>query len=527
MSDASPSRADSSPQREPLSSPDALIRRSAVLLFMVAIASSQIAAHVGAFPVARLRLFEVLGVIALISVVCWILTRERFGHSGLVTLSVGGTLLIAVAIGLSGGSSSPLWVLYFFPVIFNGLYFRPWFTRAALPAIIVLSALPAMIEGDNRQLLVQLLIVAPIYIALTEVAITLVKGLQDAARVQVVTAEERVHHAAAERWSDQLEAIYLVTQQLTRLTDVKAIATTIIAQTHRVISYNSARVYVRENDKLLPVAFRGTGAYAFETDDVLQVRVGEGITGWVAQHAQPVIVDDAGTDPRAITIPGTPPIEESMLLAPLVYEDEVFGVLVLVKLGRRQFSESHLRLLTILAGQAANALANARLLAATRRRADTDGLTGLLNHRAIHEQLTLHLERARTERQPLSVVMLDADGFKSVNDGYGHPSGDAVLKQLANVLRRACRPNDLAARYGGDEFMLVLPGLAASEAEQVAKRIVEMASHRVVSFTDGANQGIALSLSAGVATFPADGMTAAELASAADAQLYATKAASH
>lgn len=517
-------RTDVSRPLEPLSSSDNLIRRSAVLLYLVGIVSSQGAAHIGAFPVAHLRLFEILGLVACIGLLGWVLTRDRFGHRGLVALSIGGTLLVAAAVGLSGGNASPLWVLYLFPVIFNGLYFRRGITWVALAGIIVLSALPAMIEGDQRQLLVQLLIVAPVSIALTEIAITLVSGLQDAAQLQAITVEERVRHAEAKRRSDQLEAIHALTQQLTRLTDVNAIAATIIDQTHRVIPCHSARVYVREGHELVPVAFQGTGDYAFETDDVLSVQMGEGITGWVAKHAQALILDDASTDPRATAIPGTPTVEESMLATPLVYEDEVFGVLVLVKLGLRQFADSDLRLLTILAGQAANALANARRLTATQQRADTDGLTGLLNHRVIHERLAGLLERVRAERQPLSVVMLDADGFKRVNDGFGHPSGDAVLQQVGQLLRTVCRPDDLAARYGGDEFMLVLPNTAAAEANRVANRIVELASRQIVIVNDELNQGITLRLSAGVAMFPADGMTAAELAMAADARLYTTKA---
>jgi diguanylate cyclase (GGDEF)-like protein len=252
--------------------------------------------------------------------------------------------------------------------------------------------------------------------------------------------------------------------------------------------------------------------------------VGQGIAGWVAEHAEGLILDDARTDPRAEAIPGTPAIEESMLVVPLTYEEEVIGVLVLVKVGQRQFSDGDLRLLTILAGQAANALAKARLLATSRHQADTDGLTGLLNYRAVHEQLTRHLHDEAAVSQPLSVVMIDADGFKGVNDAYGHPSGDAVLQQVANLLRQACRPTDLAARYGGDEFMLVLPGMDSSEAAQLAERLVEQAARDIALWRDGDRHGIALHLSTGVATSPGDGTTAVQLISAADARLYGTKA---
>ena len=494
-----------------------------MLLYGVAIASSQVAAHAGAFPVDNLRLFELLGLTSVGVLLTWLQTRDRFGQAGLVVLSSGGTVLVAAAVALSGGSASPLWMLYVFAAVFNGLYLPRRIARAALAEVIALSALPALIAGDQRHLLVQLLLATPIYAALTEVAVLLVNGLQRAAEDQAIAIEERAQLAEARRWSDQLEAISQVAQTLAGQTDLRAIATTIIDQTRQVIPYDSARVYVRDGNDLHPVAFRGTGEYAYETDHALRVRVGEGITGWVASQAQALIVDDARADPRGIPIPGEPAIEESMLVAPLIHDAAVNGVLVLIRRGRHQFTEPDLRLVVILAGQAGNAFAKAHLLAASQRRADTDGLTGLLNHRAVHEQLAVHLEAAAMNDEALSVVMVDAVGFKRVNDTFGHPVGDEMLQHLAQVLRAVCGPGDLIGRYGGDEFMLVLPGLTALEASRIAERVSGIAAREVVRPMGETGLVVRLRLSVGVATAPDDGTTVRELTAAADRRLYAAR----
>lgn len=168
-------------------------------------------------------------------------------------------------------------------------------------------------------------------------------------------------------WSAQLEAVQSVAAQLTRLTSVEEVSTALCLQTQRVVAFDNARVYVlREDSQTLdPVAFRPRAAeYEGESAAGLRVTVGEGITGWVAAAGQPLKVPDAAADPRAIVIPGSVDLaEESMLLAPLRSEGRVIGVVVLSRLGLDRFSDDELRLLGVLADQAAVAIENARLLA--------------------------------------------------------------------------------------------------------------------------------------------------------------------
>jgi len=148
----------------------------------------------------------------------------------------------------------------------------------------------------------------------------------------------------------------------------------------------------------------------------------------------------------------------------------------------------------------------------------TDGLTGLYNHRHLHERLALEVERSQRSGLPLSLLMLDVDHFKQFNDTYGHPAGDEVLRQLARVLNDARRANDVVARYGGEEFALILVD-TAKFTERVRERI------EAHDFSDAfpKNKKNAISVSIGVATFPDDGSDAEGLVRAADTALYAAK----
>ena len=174
-----------------------------------------------------------------------------------------------------------------------------------------------------------------------------------------------------------------------------------------------------------------------------------------------------------------------------------------------------------MANEAAMALENARLYEDARNLADRDPLTGFYNHRFLHERLGEEVVRAQRGRRPLSVLMLDLDDFKLVNDTFGHLFGDRVLTWTAELIRSTLRASDIPARYGGDEFAIILPETDADEARTAAERILE--AFRDHAFVGEQRGPVPIGASIGVATFPTDGRTATELIAAADRALYRVK----
>ena len=490
----------------------------------------------------------------------------------------------------------------------------------------------------------------------------------------------------------QLGVLQAASARMSRAATVAEVGRTVVEETRGIIDYHNARVYLIEPpDHVVPIAFEGhVGAYEKVDLELLRCSLGEGFTGWVAQHGRPLLIRDANQDPRGATIAGTDDVDESMLVVPMRYDEATVGVITLSKLGLDQFDEDDLRLLTILADQAATAIESARLLARSqdlaselrglldmsaelsgsldprqvadlmaghlaramgvdecaisywdrpqgrleslgyyppqrledlqpyfhvagypetlrvlepqetviidaedpaadpgeaillvnagnrmvamlplvakgqsiglvelfskasvrwdedhlalartmaneaamalenarlyedaRKLADRDPLTGFYNHRFLHERLGEEVVRTQRGRRPLSVLMLDLDDFKLVNDTFGHLFGDRVLTWTAELIRSTLRASDIPARYGGDEFAIILPEAGADDAARAAERI--LAAFGAHAFVGEQRGPVPIGASIGVATFPADGRTATDLIAAADQALYRVK----
>lgn len=233
-------------------------------------------------------------------------------------------------------------------------------------------------------------------------------------------------------------------------------------------------------------------------------------------HAnEPLLLDDVGDVPALAQLPNHPRMSVgSLCAAQLMYRGRSLGLLVALSARRRTFLPRDVDQLQAYAAQAAIALANARLYEAQEALASRDALTGLRNHRDFHERVDEELERLRRHEGRLALLLIDLDGFKSVNDQSGHAAGDRLLRRAGRAIESACRSSDVAFRVGGDEFAVILPGAGHDEASEVIERLTA-----AVDAVDPRTTA-----SVGAAVWPDDGGSKDVLLAHADGSLYATKA---
>ena len=206
----------------------------------------------------------------------------------------------------------------------------------------------------------------------------------------------------------------------------------------------------------------------------LRIKFGEGLTGACVQQRRPIFSNAAHLDPRAGLVPGTEREPEAITCAPLIARGAPLGVLSLYRRGREYgFRPDELELVQHFAETAAIALDNARARAELEQLAATDDLTGIANRRCFRAALAREAAIARRYGTPLSLLLLDLDDFKEINDTFGHDAGDRVLGGVAQILHKRARSADLVARLGGDEFAVLLPQTDRHEAIHVGDVLVE------------------------------------------------------
>jgi diguanylate cyclase (GGDEF)-like protein len=264
------------------------------------------------------------------------------------------------------------------------------------------------------------------------------------------------------------------------------------------------------------------GAKARDVSAV-RLKIGEGVAGWVAQSGKPAIVNDTARDPRFSALVDTRTQFEtrSILCAPLVSRGHTIGVLEIINKQGGPFTRADLQLVLTLVEPCAIAIENAILFQRTEQLTITDDLTRLFNSRYLNLYLGREIKRCKRHGIPLSVIFLDLDGFKGINDQFGHLAGSGTLTEVGTILAQGVRESDILARYGGDEFVAVLPETPASGALVIAERLRRaIEEHRFLE-----PQGLAARISAsfGISTYPDHALTPEGLIQKADQAMYRVK----
>lgn len=250
----------------------------------------------------------------------------------------------------------------------------------------------------------------------------------------------------------------------------------------------------------------------------LRTRLGEGLIGSAAERSRPLIVSDAA---RTLRRGEKEPAADSWLLYPILSQKKVLGVAHWTRPSSTPFTAEDAAQLEGLVPHVGVAVESLRARNKMRELAATDGLTGLYNHRRTCELLRDEMRRAERYNRPLSVLMLDVDSFKSFNDNYGHPSGDQLLRSVAQLLRAGVRTVDKVGRYGGEEFVIIMPETHKDDAFLLAERIRRTIEQQ--AFIVVAGEEIHRTVSVGVASYPEDGLNPQEVIERADEALYRAK----
>jgi diguanylate cyclase (GGDEF)-like protein/putative nucleotidyltransferase with HDIG domain len=293
-----------------------------------------------------------------------------------------------------------------------------------------------------------------------------------------------------------------------------------VASVHKrlsqIVSYDTVAVYVRRQENLEPVGIAGAHAQLFSRQPF---PISKGLSGWVAQHRSPILNGTASHECGYSNDSNVIYNLQAALAVPFEGRSGIAGVLTLYHLDRNAFSRDHLRILQAVSLNLGPAIESALRFKDAEESAVTDHLTGIPNARSLAVHLERELARASREHSTIGVLVCDLDGFKQVNDRFGHLKGNEVLQNVANGLRAACRTSDYLARMGGDEFVITVPGLNEENSSSYVSRL------RSVALDAGwiVCGERCLSLSVGVAIYPHHGTASAALLSQADSRMYLDK----
>jgi diguanylate cyclase (GGDEF)-like protein/putative nucleotidyltransferase with HDIG domain len=314
----------------------------------------------------------------------------------------------------------------------------------------------------------------------------------------------------------EVQLLFELTQDLGNSLSLDETLSVVSMRLKKMVPYNAIAVYVSRGKVLVPHYVNGENYRLFSS---LEIPVGEGLSGWVAENRKSILNGNPSVECGYLNDPAKFSTLRAALSVPLEGVNGVIGALTLYRADKDAFSRDHLRILLAICSKVSLAIENALRFQLAEDSATTDYLTLLPNARSLFLRLDSELARCRRTLEPLTVLVCDVDGFKQVNDRFGHLEGNKVLRYVADVLRENCREYDYVARMGGDEFVILMPG---SDREAVFRRISEFQS--IACDAAGTLPGLGVvTLSVGEAFYPDDGSDAEQLLAEADRRMYKSK----
>jgi diguanylate cyclase (GGDEF)-like protein/putative nucleotidyltransferase with HDIG domain len=318
----------------------------------------------------------------------------------------------------------------------------------------------------------------------------------------------------------EIYALYEIAQAMGSSLGVSDTMALISSKLSNIVPFSCCALFLYNEDS---ETLRCRFANGIEADTIQQltIRNGHGLTGWVARNRRPLVNARPSTDFEAAGIAADRTALHSALVCPLLFNERFIGTISVYHTEPSIYTDDHRRLLDRISEQAAAVIYNSVVFEQTQEDSLTDPLTALPNTRYMFMHLTRELARAERLKTEVSLLVMDLDSFKEINDTYGHHVGDRALRDVASVLRTGIRPYDICVRYAGDEFIVVLSGCGGEEAER--KRLELQHAVDDLQFEARPGKLLPLAISVGAAVFPHDGDTYETLLATADSRMYRDK----
>jgi diguanylate cyclase (GGDEF)-like protein/putative nucleotidyltransferase with HDIG domain len=318
----------------------------------------------------------------------------------------------------------------------------------------------------------------------------------------------------------EIYALYEIAQTMGTSLGVADTMALISSKLSNLVPFTSCSLFLFDEEAETLTCRFATGAEA-DVIGTMTVRAGQGLAGWVARNRRPLVNARPSAEFEAAGLTGKATALKSALVAPLVFSDRFIGTVAVYSTQPDFYTDDHRRLLDRVSEQASAVIHNSIVFEQTQEDSLTDPLTGLPNTRFMFMHLTRELARAERLKGEVALLVMDLDSFKEINDNHGHHVGDRALREVATVLRSAIRPYDICVRYAGDEFIVVLSGCGADEAER--KRVELQRTVDDVLFEARPGRRLPLAISVGAAIYPQDGDSYEALLATADSRMYRDK----